>query len=212
MNSREKILTEIRKNKPASLPLPESFSVISESETMLDNFTAVLQSIGGTVVQTQSRDEVDAVLKQKKESGLEVVNGMEDLPFYNLPNYVDKDRTDVENVHTVFLKGGVAVAENGAIWVSEKTMGNRLLPFICQDLVLVIEEENLVANMHQAYKQIKVDEDGFGVFIAGPSKTADIEQSLVIGAHGPLSLQVFITKAATSGKTEYVPDELHVPE
>lgn len=211
MNSREKILAEIRKNKPASLPLPESFAVISESETMLDNFTAVLQSIGGTVIQTQRCNEVEALLKQKKESGLEVVNGVEDLPFYNLPEYVNKDRKEVENVHTIFLKGGVAVAENGAIWVSEKTMGNRLLPFICQDLVLVIEEENLVANMHQAYKRMKIDEDGFGVFIAGPSKTADIEQSLVIGAHGPLSLQVFIKKAATSGRTEYVPDELHAP-
>jgi L-lactate dehydrogenase complex protein LldG len=211
MNSREKILAEIRKNKPASLPLPESFSVVAESETMLDNFTAVLQSIGGTVIQTHSRNQVDAVLKQKKESGEEVVNGVEGLPFYNLQDYVDKDRTEVENVHTVFLKGSIAVAENGAIWVSEKSMGNRLLPFICQDLVLVIEEENLVANMHQAYKRITVDEDGFGVFIAGPSKTADIEQSLVIGAHGPLSLQVFITKTAPSGKTEYAHDELHVP-
>jgi L-lactate dehydrogenase complex protein LldG len=33
---------------------------------------------------------------------------------------------------------------------------------------------------------------GFATFIAGPSKTADIEQSLVLGAHGPMSLTVFL--------------------
>ena len=46
--------------------------------------------------------------------------------------------------------------------------------------------------MHQAYQQIDTGKEGFGVFIAGPSKTADIEQSLVIGAHGARSLIVYI--------------------
>jgi len=84
------------------------------------------------------------------------------------------------------------VAENASVWVDEGDMVNRLLPFICQHLVLVINAENFVANMHQAYQRIDTLKSGYGTFIAGPSKTADIEQSLVIGAHGPRSLKLFV--------------------
>lgn len=192
MSSRETILEQIRKNKPAALPLPEMFSIIREDESLVEKYTAVLEGIGGKVTRVASLNAVQQYLEQQIASGVEVVNGVPQLFLFNLESYSGKEATEVEAVYTVCLKGEIAVAENGSIWLPEKNMGNRLLPFICQELVLVIEEENIVADMHQAYQKVKVDEDGYGVFIAGPSKTADIEQSLVIGAHGPLSLQVFI--------------------
>ena len=101
-------------------------------------------------------------------------------------------KEELYDTEIAVFKGGIAVAENGAIWITEKSMGNRILPFSYEQLIVVIEEKNIVNNMHEAYDKIKIAEDGYGVFIAGPSKTADIEQSLVIGAHGPLSFLVFI--------------------
>ena len=65
--------------------------------------------------------------------------------------------------------------------------------FIAQHLALVISASNIVHNMHEAYERLSFDSPGFGAFISGPSKTADIEQSLVVGAHGPRSLTVFVT-------------------
>ena len=84
------------------------------------------------------------------------------------------------------------MAENGAVWVSDEELPQRILPYITQDLVLVIPRGSLVDNMHDAYTEIGRFTEGFGAFIAGPSKTADIEQALVIGAQGPMSMRVLL--------------------
>lgn len=192
MSSRERILAQIRTNKPGALPLPETFAVIREDEDLVQKFTAVLQGIGGKVNRENNLLPVQAYLQQQIACGAEVVNTLVQLLPFNAGEYAGKEALEVEAVHTVVVKAELAVAENGSVWLSEKSMGNRLLPFICQELVVVIEEGTIVADMHQAYQKIKVDEEGYGAFIAGPSKTADIEQSLVIGAHGPLALQVYL--------------------
>ncbi|WP_146594432.1 LutC/YkgG family protein [Novipirellula galeiformis] len=90
-------------------------------------------------------------------------------------------------------KGEFPVAENGAIWVQGETMPHRVLLFIAQYLAIVVSRSQMVHNLHEAYARIGTPKSPFGVFVSGPSKTADIEQSLVLGAHGCRELQVFLT-------------------
>lgn len=89
--------------------------------------------------------------------------------------------------------GEWAVAENGAVWIDGSTLPHRAMIFIAQYLAIVVSRRRLLDNMHQAYERIGASPSGFGVFVSGPSKTADIEQSLVLGAHGCRKLQVFLT-------------------
>ncbi len=102
------------------------------------------------------------------------------------------DPLQLAGVDLAVLHARLGVAENGAMWLSETEMVYRALPFITQHLILVLDRAALVPTMHVAYRRIDIRQTGFGVFVAGPSKTADIEQSLVIGAHGPRSLTVVL--------------------
>ncbi|HTF18885.1 MAG TPA: LUD domain-containing protein, partial [Chryseolinea sp.] len=102
------------------------------------------------------------------------------------------DPHSLENVQLSIIGGQFAVAENGAVWVTSDSMGDRALPFICEHIALVVPRSNIVDTMRHAYERIGSSAHDFGTFIAGPSKTADIEQSLVLGAHGPKSLILFL--------------------
>ncbi len=110
----------------------------------------------------------------------------------------ETDKLILEQLDVAVLRGAFVVAENAAVWLPEANMLHRALPFIAQHLVLVVSRDALVPNMHVAYQRIDPKRTGtpfagYGTFIAGPSKTADIEQSLVIGAHGARSLMVVLT-------------------
>ena len=100
------------------------------------------------------------------------------------------DGLSLAEVEGLEIDGEFGVAENGAIWLTEEALPHRVAPFICQHLVIHVKK--IVPHMHAAYEELKKPSSSFGLFLAGPSKTADIEQSLVIGAHGARSLTVVI--------------------
>ena len=88
----------------------------------------------------------------------------------------------------IVLKASFGVAENGAIYIDHKQGEDRKIYTFYDTITVRLNKNDIVNNMNEAYKKVKIDE--FGIFISGPSKTADIEQSLVIGAHGAKILKV----------------------
>jgi L-lactate dehydrogenase complex protein LldG len=193
MTAKDKIIAAIRAVKPAST---STLDVKINGLTFVDKrkqFIEVLTSIGGVVTLIDNKDELENKITNISATAQIVINGLQSIDS-------EYSKDNLYEVEVAIVKGGIAVAENGAIWVTEKNMVDRMLPFSCEQLVIVIEEKNIVHNLHEAYDAINISDEGYGVFIAGPSKTADIEQSLVIGAHGPVALQVLIIKENSSAK------------
>jgi L-lactate dehydrogenase complex protein LldG len=188
MSSRETILQTIALNKPDLVELPDmDISLTSHYDDVVRQFAGMVEAAGGSVFNLKNNRDLLKEIAILKTEGKFVINLIEDPDF---EAWKSLKADELESLDTCYLPAQLGVAENGAMWISEKEMSSRILPFICQHLVLVLDPADIVHNMHEAYNQINTVSGGFGVFIAGPSKTADIEQNLVIGAHGARSLRV----------------------
>lgn len=185
MSGRDKILERLLQSQST---YPVTNSVIShiEFENPEERFKETLSAIGGNVIDIESKEDVSAYVNRTFPQG-RVITTLYSTEESDTPLFSSKSLADVK---VAVLQGKFAVAENGAVWITDEDMYDRSLPFICENLVLAVERNNILSNLREAYSIIENSKYQFGTFISGPSKTADIEQSLVLGAHGPKSLTV----------------------
>jgi L-lactate dehydrogenase complex protein LldG len=191
--SREKILAAVSANQPEPTALPRELSFDRDVDNPAEQFKAVATAIGTKIVTVASPASVAEHIPQLFPHAKRIVSMVgEEIPGAEAGVNAATEPHSLEDVDVAILSPVFAVAENSASWLTEQEMGNRILPFICQHLVFILPAQNILSDMHQAYRLIADKEYGFAAFIAGPSKTADIEQSLVLGAHGPRSLTIFL--------------------
>lgn len=192
--SRETILRSIRQHLPQSSPLPEVTGPWIQYPDPISQFASVLEMIGGKCVRVPSVEAITPQLEQLPQfASAQKILAM--LPGVGRANVAMESITDphqLEDIDFAILPGEFAVAENAAVWVTDIGLKHRVIYFLCQHLALVVPVNQIVNNLGEAYERIEFRDPHFGAFIAGPSKTADIEQALVIGAHGPRSMTVFL--------------------
>lgn len=193
MSSRATILHKIKQNQPSSISeLPNLDTLGSDSLDVLDTYKSVLKSIGGDFVEVSDYDAIIDFVKKNYATEKRMITTLPELAEIAEMGWMNDDPHTLENVELTLIKAHFGVAENSALWVTDAVLGQRVSTFIPQYLAIVVHKKDILATMHQAYDRIGNQEYGFGTFIAGPSKTADIEQSLVLGAHGARGLVVFL--------------------
>ncbi|MFK5882159.1 MAG: LUD domain-containing protein [Sulfurospirillum sp.] len=189
MNSKNKILESIKKANLKPTTRPEIKVNHIKYKDKNEQFATLLKSVGGLASWLKNDEDIkDFIENNYTNLGLIATN-------LNLPiEYIKIN--DIDNPHALkdidlaIIKGEFAVAENGAVWIKENDNINRVIYFIARKLLILVDKKEIVDTMHEAYKKIEFKNGGFGTFISGPSKTADIEQALVIGAHGAMECRV----------------------
>jgi L-lactate dehydrogenase complex protein LldG len=194
MSSKSEILSRIRRHTLEPSPLPTLDGSWIAFEDRQAQFTQVVTGVGGQVRVRDPRMSLAETLLALPcmENAALIVCTLPDVRLGNASLDDFPTPQSLAAVDVAILPGEFAVAENGAVWVTDRGLRHRAIYFITQHLVLVVPRNQIIDQMHQAYERLRFDKPGYGLFISGPSKTADIEQSLVIGAHGPRSLTVVL--------------------
>jgi L-lactate dehydrogenase complex protein LldG len=194
VSGREKILQAVLQHQPEAKPLPDISMLKGNDANAVQQYIDIFNSINGSAYLVNDIDAVKAMILEKYDTGKRIVTTLPQLMDIAELISSDVDPHTFENAELAVISAHFIVAENGAVWFTEEVMGQRIVPYICQHLAVVVNVENIVPTLHEAYERIGTGDYGFGGFISGPSKTADIEQALVLGAHGPLTMTVFIVQ------------------
>ena len=193
MSSKAEILQKIKNSQPNGIAdLPNLNVLGSDQFDVLEMYKTVLKNIGGNPIEVADFNEVLAFLKNNYPLEKRIITTIPELSEIAVLDWKNDDPHSLRDVELTIIKAHFGVAENSALWVTDDILGQRVAPFITQYLAIIVNKKDLIPTMHQAYDRIGNQEYGFGTFIAGPSKTADIEQSLVLGAHGARGLVVFL--------------------
>ena len=197
MTARDEILAAVRAGTPPLVTLPDIAALHAvRYPDLRAQFAKSVAAVGGSCVSVRGALEDALVQLPAYATATRVASLVPGVRRANVDPAAVSDPHALRDVDFCVLPGELGVAENGAVWITRHGGLGRAVAFLAQHLAVVLRADALVHNLHEAYERITIPNPGFGVFLSGPSKTADIEQSLVMGAHGARSCTVLLVEAA----------------
>ena len=194
MPARDDILRALRAANVPPLPLPDVGALSGiRYDDVRDRFAKAVIESGGRCVLVAGPLEDELARIPEYASARQVVSLVPGVRKANVDLTAVADPHALQEVDFCVVPADLGVAESGACWITDHGGRNRAVCFLAQHIAVVVSASQLVHNLHEAYARLELPRRGFAMFLSGPSKTADIEQALVIGAHGPRSCTVLVT-------------------
>jgi len=190
-NSREQILSAIRANIPPERVEHPQIPVFRKADTHLKStFEKHLQEAGGAAHDIGNPTEAQAKLASLHPTAQVICSAVPEIPGTRRAETI-RDPHELADVDVGVVRAQFGVAESGAVWLTQEDLIVDSLGFLSQHLVVLLDPEQIVADMHAAYARVRLDQTAYGCFMMGPSATGDIEATLVHGAQGARSLNLF---------------------
>ena len=194
MSNKDDILKKYRANVREKFDMPDlsDIKAITYADPLVQ-FIKMTESVGGHVIEVKEGQDINALVKEMYPDAKEIASNLPEVTIATRnPDTVGRAR-DLNGTDVGIIRGKFGVAENACVWIPQ-TMKEKAVCFISENLVILLPKSQIVNNMHEAYKRIEFDKeyDGYGTFISGPSKTADIAQVLVMGAQAARSATILL--------------------
>ena len=192
-NYKEELLQKLRSNTREQYDMPaDDIQGITYDDTVAQ-FIEMSQAVGANVVEAATGDSLDDIIRKAYPDAKVVASSLPEVRIATLNPDTVADAQALNGTDVGVVRGQIGVAENGCVWIPQ-SMKQKAVCFICEYLVIVLPQSGIVNNMHEAYARIEMPATGLGTFISGTSKTADIEQALVMGAQAARGVTVVITE------------------
>lgn len=165
---------------------------ITYADTM-QQFIDMSRQVGSNIIVAKEGESLNQIVRRAYPDARVIASTLPQLTIATLNPDTVADAQALNGTDVGVVEGQIGVAENGCVWIPQ-TMKEKAVCFISEYLVIVLPKSGIVDNMHQAYDRIQMPQTGLGTFISGPSKTADIEQALVMGAQAARGVTIVITE------------------
>ena len=192
MSSKEDILKKYRANIREQFDMPDLSDIraITYPDPLLQ-FMNMTKSVGGNAIEVEEGRDVNELIRELYSDAREIASNLPEITIATRnPDEVGRAR-DLNGTDVGIIRGSFGVAENACVWIPQQ-MKEKAVCFISEHLVILLKKSEIVNNMHEAYRRIQFNDYGYGTFISGPSKTADIAQVLVMGAQAARSATVLL--------------------
>lgn len=194
MSARDAMLRRVRERQPRPRPLPAPWPASAlRGPALWPAFAKALARMGGEAFDAP-RDLV-AWLARRHPDARVLCSPLAGIPAARRPG-PDASAASLEDVDVAVLRAGFGVAETGSVFLDDALLVARPLPFLAQHVVVLLDPDDLVGNLHDAMARPEFGAARYGVLVSGPSATADIEGVLVRGAQGMRSLDVLCCPCA----------------
>ena len=195
-SSRQDILTAIRHNAPKAVEHPV-IPVYRRNGNLKALFQERLQKAGGAAHDVESAAGAEAMLAQLHPTAKVICSAVPEIRGTRRIEAI-RDPHELADVDVGVVRAQFGIAESGAVWLTQEDLVVDSLGFLSQHLVVLLDPRQLAADMHEAYRRVRLDLTAYGCFMMGPSATADVEATLVHGAQGARSLNVFFVAGSTA--------------
>jgi L-lactate dehydrogenase complex protein LldG len=189
MSSRNAILGRLREVQPAPRALPEVPLFDQNLPPTLETFKKSLARLGGTWCDVPADGDLNALIRARFPDAAIICSAVAEIAGNRHIGEIERPQ-DLEDVDVGVVRPAFAVAETGSIWLSEREYQVNALGYLSQHLVVLIDPDDIVDNLHQAYHRGEFFDANYAVLMSGPSATADIEGVLIRGAQGIRSLTI----------------------